>query len=215
TVRLGCVDCHGGDPHATTKEQAHVAPRFPSAWPSSANPVRSYALLNHERPEFVRFVNPGDLRVAHLSCGTMGCHPKEVLQVHKSMMTHGCMLWGAVLYNNGGVPGKRAAFGEFYSMHGVPLAAQTVPPPTEEGTARGGSRPPSDPRPRSESAKTATTPPSSERGGRSRPDVALPTPREESGRPLLPRLSTRGLGTQSRVEPALVGLQKTRLLDPT
>ena len=37
----------------------------PEAWDSSANPVRSYTLLNHESPEFVRFVNPGDLRVAH------------------------------------------------------------------------------------------------------------------------------------------------------
>ena len=26
------------------------------------------------------------------------------------MMTHGAMLWGAALYNNGGVPFKNAAF---------------------------------------------------------------------------------------------------------
>src|SRR5262245_18329182 len=95
TLNLGCADCHGGNPCAATKELAHEQPRFPDEWPSSANPVRSYALLNHERPEFVRFVNPGDLRVAHLSCGTAGCHPKEVLQVHKSMMSHGCMPRGA------------------------------------------------------------------------------------------------------------------------
>src|SRR5262249_26433998 len=48
TVRLGCVDCHGGAPTTTAKDKAHVAPRFPQAWPSSANPVRSYTLLNHE-----------------------------------------------------------------------------------------------------------------------------------------------------------------------
>src|SRR5262249_4953724 len=69
TGRLGCVDCHGGDATCTDKDGAHVAPRFPDAWPTSGNPVRSYTLLNHETPEFVRFVNPGDLRVAHLSCG--------------------------------------------------------------------------------------------------------------------------------------------------
>src|SRR5947209_8123311 len=28
-VRLGCCDCHGGDPCATTKEAAHIHPRFP------------------------------------------------------------------------------------------------------------------------------------------------------------------------------------------
>src|SRR5262245_51587463 len=63
TLHLGCCDCHGGNPTATVKELAHVAPRFPKAWPTSANPVRSYTLLNHESPEFIRFVNPGDLRV--------------------------------------------------------------------------------------------------------------------------------------------------------
>ncbi len=117
-------------PKPTTKEQAHVQPRFPEAWRSSANPVRSYTLLNHESPEFIRFVNPGDLRIAHLSCGT-DCHPNEVLQNRMSMMTHGCMLWGAALYNNGSFPLKQARFGESYSMNGAPQRLQTVPPPTE------------------------------------------------------------------------------------
>ena len=49
------------------------APTFsrgsPMPGPVPANPVRSYTLLNHESPEFIRFVNPGDLRVAHISCG--------------------------------------------------------------------------------------------------------------------------------------------------
>src|SRR5205814_3611849 len=121
TLKLGCVDCHGGDASRREKQLAHVPARYPEAWPSSANPVRSYTLLNHESPEFVRFVNPGDLRVAHLSCGTANCHPNEVLQNRKSMMTHGAMLWGSALYNNGSVPNKWARYGEAYSMHGVPL----------------------------------------------------------------------------------------------
>jgi hypothetical protein len=120
SVRLGCVDCHGGDPTCADKRLAHVWPRYPEAWGTSANPVRSYTLLNHESPEFVRFINPGDLRIAHLSCGTTNCHPNEVLQVRKSMMTHGAMLWEAALYNNGSFPLKGARFGESYSMHGVP-----------------------------------------------------------------------------------------------
>ena len=29
TVRLGCVDCHGGNPQAADEQAAHVWPRFP------------------------------------------------------------------------------------------------------------------------------------------------------------------------------------------
>jgi hypothetical protein len=65
-VVLGCTDCHGGNPsvgnaqtasrgpnhpeYIAARDRAHVLPRFPGAWhwPSSANPVRSYALLNRE-----------------------------------------------------------------------------------------------------------------------------------------------------------------------
>ncbi len=64
TLNIGCVDCHGGDASAKDVQTAHVHPRFPEAWATSAKPVRTYTLLNHETPEFVRFVNPGDLRVA-------------------------------------------------------------------------------------------------------------------------------------------------------
>jgi hypothetical protein len=92
-VRIGCTDCHGGDATAHEKEAAHVAPRHPELWPTSANPERLYAELDREDPEFIRFVNPGDLRVAGLTCG--GCHPSEVRRVRKSMMGHGAMLWGA------------------------------------------------------------------------------------------------------------------------
>src|SRR5262245_33710248 len=71
-VVLGCADCHGGDARVVVDEaakredsayrwalaRAHVLPRNPRAWPSSANPERTYTLLNRESPEFVRFVNP-------------------------------------------------------------------------------------------------------------------------------------------------------------
>lgn len=214
TVRLGCCDCHGGDPSATTKERAHVHPRFPEAWPTSANPVRSYALLNHETPEFVRFVNPGDLRVATLSCGTADCHPKETLQVRKSMMTHGCMLWNAAAYNNGSIPVKRSAFGESYGMHGVPQRIQAVPQPTAEETAEHGVVGALDPLPRFEIGQPANIYRIFERGGRFRPEVGIPERDEESGRPRT-RLSNRGLGTENRTDPGLITLQKTRLFDPT
>jgi hypothetical protein len=215
TVRLGCVDCHGGNPAARDKRSAHVFPRFPDAWcGSSANPVRSYTLLNHESPEFIRFVNPGDLRVAHLSCGTTSCHPNQVLEVRKSMMTHGAMLWGAALYNNGAFPLKAARFGESYSMHGAPQRLQTVPPPTPFEIARKGVVPFLDPLPRYEISQPGNVLRIFEIGRRDPQEVGLPNPFEDNGRPKA-GLSARGLGTKNRTDPTFLGLQKTRLLDPT
>ncbi|MGL4462375.1 MAG: hypothetical protein ACRC1K_09480, partial [Planctomycetia bacterium] len=150
TVRLGCTDCHGGDATCNDIFKAHIHPVNPEAWTSSANPVRSYALLNHESPDFIRFMNPGDLRVAHISCGTAGCHAELVYNTRKSMMTHGCMLWGAALYNNGAINHKRAKYGESYSMHGVPQRVQTVPPPTPEEMEKKGVVPYLEPLPRFE-----------------------------------------------------------------
>jgi hypothetical protein len=213
-LALGCTDCHGGNARGQTKEAAHVPPRLAGAWNSSANPVRSYTLLNHEDPEFVRFVNPGDLRIAHLSCGTSGCHPRETLEVRKSMMTHGCMLWGAALYNNGAVPNKWPRFGESYSMYGNPQRLQTVPPPSPEETARKGVLPFLDPLPQFQVTQPGNILRIFERGGRFVVDPGLPERAEEPGRPRT-RLSNRGLGTLNRTDPVFVGLQKTRLLDPT
>src|SRR4051812_36342987 len=214
TVRLGCVDCHGGDPTSGDKARAHVWPRHPDAWRTSANPVRTYTLLNHESPEFVRFVNPGDLRIAHMSCGTTSCHPKEVLQNRMSMMTHGAMLWEAALYNNGSFPLKAARFGESYSMNGAPQRLQTVPPPSEWEMRNKGVVPYLDPLPHFESSQPGNVLRIFERGGRNPAEAGLPDPFEEPGRPRA-RLSARGLGTRNRTDPVFVGLTKTRLLDPT
>ena len=212
-VRLGCTDCHGGNADALTKQAAHVQPRECEAWPGSANPVRSYTLLNHESPEFVRFVNPGDLRIAHVSCG--GCHSSIVLQVRKSMMTHGCMLWNAALYNNGSIPNKRSAFGESYGMHGVPQRLQTVPPPTDHEIDYKSVMQYLDPLPRFERSQPGNILRIFERGGRFRPEIGgLPERLEEPGRPRA-RLSNRGLGTENRTDPVFISLTKTRLLDPT
>jgi hypothetical protein len=214
TLRLGCTDCHGGCADTPVKEKAHVSPRFPAAWRSSANPIRTYTLLNEESPDFIRFVNPGDLRVAHISCGTSSCHPREVLQNRKSMMTHGCMLWGAALYNNGAAPEKHSRYGESYSMNGTPQRLQTVPPPSEEEQRTRGVVPFLDPLPRYEISQPGNVLRIFERGGRFRSEVGIPERLEESGRPRT-RLSDRGLGTQNRTDPVFISLQKTRLLDPT
>ena len=212
TVNIGCTDCHGGNANDLTKLGSHVQPRYPALWPTAANPVRSYALLNYESPEFVRFMNPGDLRVAHIACGQ--CHANEVLQLRKSMMTHGCMLWGAAIYNNGGSPTKWSSYGESYSMQGKPQRLQTVPAPSQYDIDYKGILPYLDPLPRFEASQPANILRIFERGGRFRPEIGIPERTEEPGRPR-ERLSNRGLGTENRTDPVMVGLQKTRLLDPT
>jgi hypothetical protein len=217
TVKLGCVDCHGGDATCPTKEGAHIQPKFKDAWCTSANPVRSYTLLNHEDPAFVRFVNPGDLRVAELSCGK--CHAREVLAVKKSMMTHGCMLWGAALYNNGSVPHKRSRFGESYSANGVPQRINNVWSEEEwidheRDVHYRGIVPYLLPLPRFETSQPGNVLRIFEPGGRFRPEIGIPEKGEEPGRPRA-RLSNRGLGTENRTDPVMISLAKTRLLDPT
>ncbi len=212
TVQIGCVDCHGGDAQCFTIEGSHVPSRFPQVYAGGGNPQRSYTLLNHESPDYVRFMNPGDLRVAHIACGQ--CHPNEVLQLRKSMMTHGAMLWGAALYNNGGSPSKWSLYGESYSMHGNPQRLQTVPAPTPEETRNKGILPFLDPLPPYQISQPGNVLRIFERGGRFLPEVGIPERLEEPGRPRQ-RLGNRGLGTDNRTDPVFVGLQKTRLLDPT
>lgn len=213
-LNIGCTDCHGGNANTGNKNDAHVLPRFPDAWPTSANPIRNYTVLNHERPEFIRFMNPGDLRVAHISCGNVGCHPKETLQVKKSMMTHGCMLWGAALYNNGAVPYKWPRYGESYSMNGVPQRLQTVPPPTPDEIKYKGVMPYLDPLPRYQNSQPANTLRIFERGGHFVIETGIPEKFNDPGKPR-EKLGARGFGTLNRTDPVFIGLQKTRLLDPT
>src|SRR6266702_7410955 len=87
---LTCTACHGGNPIAMTKEDAHVRPRFPREWQRDGKfriPERSGPLLEKESVEFVRFINPGDLRIAGKTCGSSDCHSTQSNGVAKSMMT--------------------------------------------------------------------------------------------------------------------------------
>ncbi|MDY3554654.1 hypothetical protein R5W24_003780 [Gemmata sp. JC717] len=213
TLRIGCTDCHGGDATTTDKNRAHVLPSMPQFWPSSGNPVRSYTLLNNESPAFVRFMNPGDFRIAHISCGTAGCHPKEVQTNRKQIMATGCMLWGAAAYNNGTLPVKRAIVGEAYGMNGAPLMLKTYPPPTPEEEKRGVVAQ-LVPLPRFEMSQPGNVLRIFEPGGRFLPEIGIPERMDEPGRTRV-RLSLRGLGTSNRTDPVLVSAGKTRLFDPT
>lgn len=226
SVRLGCTDCHGGDAtvqvaanlsrtskeYEDAKKRAHPRPKILSG-ESSANPARSYASWLKEDRNYIKFVNPGDLRVAAETCGPAGCHASEVQKVRTSMMTHGAMLWGAALYNNGAFPLKQPSFGESYSEDGTPQRLMTVPPPTPEETRLKGVLPYLNPIERWEISQPGNVLRIFERGGTKKPEVGIPALDEEPGRPDV-KLGERGFGTLLRTDPVFLGLQKTRLFDP-
>jgi hypothetical protein len=227
TVRLGCSDCHGGNAqialpagvapgsarYSDVISQAHPRPRFAENARTSANPVRAYTKWLTEDADYIKFVNPGDLRVAEQTCGRSGCHTSEVQRVRTSMMTHGAMLWGAALYNNGAVPLKNPLFGESYGPDGAPQRLQTFPPPTPEETRTKGILPYLEPIQRWEISQPGNVLRSFERGGEKKPEIGIPSLEEQPGKPDV-KLGERGFGTLLRTDPTVLGLQKTRLLDP-
>ena len=211
-VRLGCTDCHGGDSTpGLTMRQAHPVPRNPVFFESSANPDSSDVLLNHESPEFIQFVNPGDLRVAKKTCGE--CHAEAVDHVSHSMMRHGAMLWGAAAYNNGSYPLKDSIFGQAYGANGVPLALQSPVKVTPEMQKSMGIVQEIFPLPRFNVSQTGNIFRIFEKGGTKLGEIGNPDPSEPPGKPFR-RLGERGLGTNSRVDPVVIGAHKTRLHDP-
>ncbi|WAT16831.1 hypothetical protein OZN62_07705 [Aurantiacibacter sp. MUD11] len=239
-VVLGCTDCHGGNEnvagnpdlgfehpdYVAARDAAHVLPTYPDSWhyPSSANPERSYSLLNREAPEFVRFVNPSDYRVAREACGA--CHIQVIEAAERSLMATGAMLWGGAAYNNGILPFKNYVVGEAYTREGE--AAVILSPGEPFGTVT--------PEQQARGALGAlyplptwqVVPPADvfrvfERGGRTInsqfPEIGIPNPTgqvqrlEEPGRPDL-RQSNRGPGTGLRAAIPVLNIHKTRLNDP-
>ncbi len=211
-VVLGCTDCHGGNPaRGLAIEKAHVLPRNPEFWQTSANPVNASVVLNHESPEFIRFINPGDLRAAKQSCGL--CHADIVDRVGHSMMNHGAMLWNAAAYNNGSINRKDAIVGQAYGADGVPLQLNNPFKPTAEQTRRLGILPSLVPLPRFNLSQPGNILRIFEKGGFEPLQTGLPAFDEPPGKPER-RLSPRGLGTLNRTDPIFLGAQKTRLHDP-
>jgi hypothetical protein len=191
-----------------------VQPRFPHAWRTSANPENSYTLLLKESPEFVRFINPGDLRVAQEACGQ--CHAKEVMQVRASLHTTSGVFWTAAAYNNGIWPFKTPTFGESYSREGTPQKIVMNPPPTE-AERRKGVIPLLLPLPRWEILPPGDVFRVFEDGGLLIsplfPDLGNPQIDDTGGKPDL-RQSVRGLGTGLRISVPILNVHKTRLNDP-
>ncbi len=92
------------------------------------------------------------------------------------MMTHGGMLWGAALYNNGAYPYKNPHFGESYARDGEPQIIRTVPAPSQDLTASKGVLPQLEPLIRWETSQPGNTLRVFERGGGPRAQKsAIPT----------------------------------------
>ncbi|MEO1251848.1 MAG: hypothetical protein AAFW81_05825 [Pseudomonadota bacterium] len=247
-IRLGCVDCHGGNPdvyaaspqapqsaaYADARDRAHVLPKYPETWhyPSSANPKQSYTILNNESPEFVRFVNPSDYRVAREACGA--CHMRDIMAAERSLMATGAMLWGGAAYNNGILPFKRYVLGEAFTREGEPAVLCSPGEPDEDAPMGCGRTPSAAAIARGALPFLApmptwhVLPPADvfrvfERGGRNIltqfAEIGLPNAAgqlqrlEEPGRPDI-RQSNRGAGTGLRVAIPVLNIHKTRLNDP-
>ena len=257
-VQLGCTDCHGGDAESpaafgdaklgydnpynlAAMKVAHPQPTLPNSWGHSpANPKRSYTLLNKESPEFIRFINPSDYRVAREACGA--CHLETIEATERSLMSTSAMLWGGAAYNNGIVPYKNYVFGESYTRDGKPacILSPTTSMNAEEYKKACDPKVPFEKiltdkeRARGALAKMYPLPRWSvitpgdvfrvfERGGRNIntqfPEIGLPNPTgsiqrlEEPGRPDL-KQSNRGPGTGLRVAIPVLNIHKTRLNDP-
>ncbi len=250
-VVLGCTDCHGGNAampanprvyelpydhpeYVAARDAAHVLPKYPGEWhaPSSANPERSYALLNKEAPEFVKFVNPSDYRVAREACGS--CHIQAIEAAERSIMATGAMLWGGASYNNGILPFKNYILGEAYTRTGETASITgigSVITSPGYGDNSGLSQEQIDrgvlgtlyPLPTWHVIPPADVFRVFERGGRNIlsqfPEIGLPNPTgliqrlEEPGRPDL-KQSNRGPGTGLRVAIPALNIHKTRLNDP-
>lgn len=211
-VVLGCTDCHGGNakPGLGILE-AHILPRNPEYFRTSANPPNATVLLNQESREFIRFINPGDLRTADLACGT--CHGDITGRVYHSMMNHGGMLWNAAGYNNGALPNKNPLIGMAYSPHGEPLILTNPFKPTPEQTRTMGILELIVPIPRFNRSMPGNVFRIFEKGGAFPLQLGTPYLDEPPGKPER-RLSERGLGTLNRTDPVVLSAQKSRLHDP-
>jgi hypothetical protein len=181
---------------------------------------RTYTLLNRESPEFVRFMNPGDLRVAREACGA--CHLAIIQASERSLMATSAMFWGAATYNNGVLPYKRYILGEAYTRDG--RGASLVSPVKPDAfMATKGILPSLMALPSWETMPPADVFRVFERGGRvvasQFPEIGLPNSAgalqklDEPGRPDIHQ-SNRGPATGSRIAVPALNMTKTRLNDP-
>jgi hypothetical protein len=87
-----CVQCHGGNADASSKEQAHVVA-------GRRAPGDERVLAQGFEPEATRFRDPGNLRVVAQTCGV--CHAKAAYDSAHSLHATTAGHLGDGLYENG------------------------------------------------------------------------------------------------------------------
>ena len=225
--RSRCIECHGGNAKEpwnpknpaervpatlgprrrrsrARMEQAHVLPTRRDIWTSSANPPS--ALGSHRsrnRPSSSGSSIPAIC--ASPSRRAAAATTRRTAFVKKSMMTHGGMLWGAALYNNGSYPVQGRAVRRVLPRRRHAGARRSVPG-RRRRTRRSveGILPFLQPLFRWEVSQPGNVLRIFERGGRKPLEIGNPDPEEEPGRPKN-RLSNRGLGT---LEPHRSGVHR-------
>ena len=97
-------------------------------------------------------------------------------------MTHGCMLWGAALYNNGAVPVQAAALRrKLQHERRAAAAANRAAADRPTRSTSKGVVPFLDPLPRFEISQPGNVLRIFERGGRFRPEIGIPETRRRAG----------------------------------
>ncbi|MCH2108452.1 MAG: hypothetical protein MK135_03935 [Polyangiaceae bacterium] len=116
--RNACSVCHGGVESAQEQEKAHVA--VPEDWaeirgtaldPAPPGYIKDFSAdqLDRLSPEYLRFINPADLRVADQSCGT--CHQQITETVKTSVMATNAGHYFPTLFLAGAQEDRTALYG--------------------------------------------------------------------------------------------------------
>jgi hypothetical protein len=145
-----CTLCHGGDGQATEQGQAHVA--VPANWeavrgsalpPAPVGFIKDMApdQLDQLDPAYLKFVNPGDIRVATETCGQ--CHPDQARTMPYSVMSTNAGHYFPSLFLAGIQEDRLAHVGSYGasnpdcdpSQPGVVCEMTTIVPPSAEETA--------------------------------------------------------------------------------
>ena len=184
-VVLGCTDCHGGNPaRGLTKEQAHVLPRNKEFLEN----LRQSAELQRLAQSRIARVHPvHESRRSARGGAILRTLPRRDRSTtsHHSMMNHGAMLWGAALYNNGGVYLQRIiASARLTARTARRLRLINYTPVTPNDTAA--ARHPAVPRSAaraSTSASRETSCASSRKAAKNNCSSAIPTVDEPPGKP--------------------------------
>ena len=199
-------------PSATSSARRTSQPTL-DIWKTSANPIRSAAQVLRRVARVHPLRQPR--RPPRRRSDLRAVPRQEVHQRRTSMMTHGACSGAPRSTTTAPSRSRRRASARATRLTARRSGCQPIPPPTprRDRALRACCR--SSTRCRaSRSPSPATSCASSSAAAASRPRSASPIRTRSPAGPTT-SFSDRGLGTANRTDPVFIGLQKTRLLDPT